>query len=235
MKINGIEFDISKLISQKDLLDHLGCSGSNDHSLDEIRSRYNETFNNELVWIYPISDGVNVGATIVAVKEGFISLPYNTITESDYELFDLERAELLDEDAIRNLIDEWEVFSGKLTAVLDDMLNIICDNRIYTDSANEYVMVLCMVELEDGIDKRQINKMLDFLPENSKYMSIEFHDNNTSAYGFIESDYYQTHDYSTEFISDTVNAILADKFLENNNGIYTTPDDKRFYMNYFND
>jgi hypothetical protein len=124
MKINGIEIDVSRLISKAELLDELACSGASDRSLSDTRNRYNGDFGIELIWRYPISDGVNAGTTIVAVKEGFLSLPYNEMETSDYELFDLERANLLDEDELVNFIDEWKKFSDDLLSSLNDMLKI---------------------------------------------------------------------------------------------------------------
>lgn len=100
---------------------------------------------------------------------------------------------------------------------------------------NTYVMALCMVELESGFDIRQINKMMSVLPKESNYMPVEFHANNTSAYGFIDAEYYQTHEYNTGFINETVNAILEDMSLESPECIYSTPDGQYFYMGYFND
>lgn len=122
----------------------------------------------------------------------------------------------------------------------------VCDefelNRVYGVSVdleippvNTYVMALCMVELEDGLTQDQVCKVLSVLPDSGSYMPIEFHDNNTSAYGFVDSEYYQIHDYTTEFIKDKINAVLDDKRLELPDGTYSTPDGRQFYMGYFND
>jgi len=53
------------------------------------------------------------------------------------------------------------------------------------ENFHDRVMAFCMVKLEDGLSVKQINRLMDALPENKKYMQIEFHENNTSAYGFI--------------------------------------------------
>lgn len=98
-----------------------------------------------------------------------------------------------------------------------------------------YNMVLCIVELERGINTKQISKILDFLDDKREFMPIEFHMNNTSAYGFIDSEYYETHNYSPDFIANTVNTILDDMGLESSDGVYSTSDGHKFYMSYFND
>ena len=100
---------------------------------------------------------------------------------------------------------------------------------------HDRVMALCMVGLEDGLDARQISKLMDALPTDKKYMQIEFHENNTSAYGFIDAEYYGTHNYEPGFISEQIQAILDDVELEKPDGRYMTPDGRQFYMGYFND
>ena len=126
MKINGIEIDSSGLISKDEVLNELADGSASDRDLSDVRGRYFEEFGNELIWRYPISDGVNAGTTIIAVKEGFLSLPYNEMAETEYELFDLERANLLDENELKQFIDDWKSFSDDLMGALGDMLNFIC-------------------------------------------------------------------------------------------------------------
>ena len=97
------------------------------------------------------------------------------------------------------------------------------------------VMSLYMVELEDGLSEKQISKLMETLPAGKKYIPIEFHENNTSAYGYIDAEYYQVHDYKPNFFADRINAILDDMNLENPEGLYLTPDGRHFYMGYFKD
>ena len=105
----------------------------------------------------------------------------------------------------------------------------------YSESMKSCIMVLCMVALEDGITKNKISKMLWLLSSYKEYMPIEFQTDNTAAIGFIESEYYESHDYKPDFIENTVNAILDDINLESPDKIYPAPDEKTFYMDYFND
>jgi len=125
MKINGIEIDVSKLISKNDLLEKLKLYGACDRVLADIREFYDKEFGNELIWRYPICDGVHAGVTIVVVKEGFLSLPYDDIDREDYEIFELEHASLLDEATCKCFIDNWKSFSDDLLGALGDMLSIV--------------------------------------------------------------------------------------------------------------
>ena len=98
-----------------------------------------------------------------------------------------------------------------------------------------YVMALCMVELETGLSKAQVGKVLSMLPDKGDYMPVEFHDNNTSAYGFVSADYYQQYNYEPGPLSEIINPILGDMKLESANGVYKTADGSLFYMGYFRD
>lgn len=95
---------------------------------------------------------------------------------------------------------------------------------------HQYVMVLHIVELEGKLDVKQTNRLLSILPYDERYMSIEFHENNISAYGFVEFKYYHSHDCKPDFISPMIIGILRDRRLESSDGIYTTPDGQKFYM-----
>lgn len=123
MKINGIEIAVSKLLSKQELLDFLKENGESDRALSHIRERYQSEFGNELVWFYPISDGKHMGTFIAAVKEGFISLPYDAADKEDYELLELEDAAMFDEDSLDVFIDDWKLFSDDLLGALGDMLS----------------------------------------------------------------------------------------------------------------
>ena len=96
MKINGIEIDETKLISKQYLIDFLNKTDASDHALMRIREQYQDIFGNELTWRYPISDGAHTGVIIVVVKEGFISLPYDSIDVKGYELFKITSFALTD-------------------------------------------------------------------------------------------------------------------------------------------
>ena len=70
------------------------------------------------------------GVTIVAVKEGFLQLPYDNMEKTEYELFELDKASLLGEDELEQFIHDWKMFS-------DDLLTALCDMQL-TLKSNRY-------------------------------------------------------------------------------------------------
>jgi|GEM_PF-2983036 len=101
-----------------------------------------------------------------------------------------------------------------------------------TDLAEELVMVLGIAPLEQGVSPAQIIWLASMLPPTKFYMPIEFHENNTSAYGFIKDDYYERHNYNSEAFHGLVLPVLND-ILVSNTEYYTTPDNKRVYIGCF--
>ena len=85
-------------------------------------------------------------------------------------------------------------------------------------------MSLLMVPLEEGLTKAQIVKVLKRLPDNVTLMPIEFHANNTSAYGFIISESYEELYYLNEVLASYVEPILEDMELQKPNNIYRVCD-----------
>ena len=124
MLLNGANIDKAKLYTLDSLIGHLKENGESDRALSSIREYYLETFGNELIWRYPLSDGMHAGVVIVAVREGFASLPYDNIDKDEYEIFELGHVKLFDEDALQYFIDDWKVFSDDLLSVLNEMLLI---------------------------------------------------------------------------------------------------------------
>ena len=124
MNINGIEIDASKLFTKQEILDALDEGSGCYVDLEDIRNRYHEMFGNELMWNYPISADLDVGAYIVAVKEGFLCLPYNSVETDIYEVFQAEHAALLDGELLKYFIVQWNTFSADLLGALGDMLSI---------------------------------------------------------------------------------------------------------------
>ena len=121
MVINGIQFDPQQLMSKDELLDFLRENGESDRGLSKIRERHHETYGNELMWRYPISDGMHLGTFIVAVKEGFISLPYDSVDREEGELLELQDASMFDGESMDYFIDDWRSFSDDLLGVMKDM------------------------------------------------------------------------------------------------------------------
>jgi len=125
MTINSIHIDKQKLLSKSEVLECLRENGEDDRALAHIRDYYNNIFGNELTWRYPISDGKFLGTFIIIIKEGFLSLPYDSVEREDGELLELSGAALFDKDAIQCFIDDWRLFSEDLLNAMSDMLHIL--------------------------------------------------------------------------------------------------------------
>lgn len=96
----------------------------------------------------------------------------------------------------------------------------------------KYKLVLWMVQLEEGLSKEQISKIIDLLKEDiSGYMPIEIEgSNNSSAIGFICASYYDELSYSVEQIKATIQPVLDNWDNESDCFEYTMPDGTVIYM-----
>lgn len=123
--INGLKVPFSALYSKKQILDKLRDDGPDDSTLAYFRARYADKFGNELMWLFPITDGIHAGAFIVCCKEGFLYLPWDTRDSEICEILELDDAELLDEGALDAYLKDWKDFSERLSGALTDMLDIV--------------------------------------------------------------------------------------------------------------
>ncbi len=113
------------LMSVEDVLAYLKQNGSTDCTLSDIRLRYYAAYGNELCWRYPISDGIHAGAFILVTKDGYLSLPYNSMDEEDYEILVPEDAVLHDSASLATFLSDWESFSADLTDAMREMHRIL--------------------------------------------------------------------------------------------------------------
>lgn len=113
------------LMSAKDILAYLKDNDSTDCTLSDIRLRYYAAHGNELCWRYPISDGIHAGAFILATKDGYLSLPYNSMDEEDYEILVLDDAVFHDLASLTTFLSDWEDFSADLTDAMREMCRIL--------------------------------------------------------------------------------------------------------------
>jgi len=126
-----------ELYTKDELLKHLRENGESDRALTKVREKYLENFGNELVWRYPVSDGLHAGFLIVVVQEGFLSLPYDIMGRVEGEIFVMERAALLNEDALECFITDWALYSDDLLSALKGMLEEL---RCERDRADKICM-----------------------------------------------------------------------------------------------
>jgi len=125
MTVDGIQIDKGKLLSKDEALDLLFEYGEDYRAMAHLGKYYRSNFGNELVWRYPISDGLHLGTHILIVKEGFLSVPYESINRDDGELLELNAAATFDADDIQFFINDWRSFSDDLLRAMSDMLRIL--------------------------------------------------------------------------------------------------------------
>ena len=113
------------LLSAREVLEYLKDHGGTDCALSDIRLRYYAAHGNELCWRYPISDGIHAGAFILVTKDGYLSLPYNSMDEEEYEILVLDDAVLHDPASLSTFLSDWEDFSADLTDALREMRCIL--------------------------------------------------------------------------------------------------------------
>jgi len=128
MTISGVQIDHEKLMSKNELLDYLRENGEDDKALAKIRENYYEIFENELIWRYPISDGIHLASCIVVVQEGFLNLPYDDVDGHYGELYELDDAKLHDEDSLQLFLDDFKLFADDLISALTSMHAITAKN-----------------------------------------------------------------------------------------------------------
>lgn len=98
-------------------------------------------------------------------------------------------------------------------------------------SFDKYKITLHHVKLEEGLNKTQIINLLDKLEEDDKgYMPIEFHTNNSSAYGFITSSYYEELSFDKSSIAKVIELVLEDWNNEREDKKYKLEDEVFIYM-----
>ena len=112
-------------MSAREVLEYLKENGCTDRTLSDIRLRYYAAHGNELCWRYPISDGIHAGAFILATKDGYLSLPYNSMDEEDYEILVLDDAVFHDPASLTTFLSNWEDFSADLTDAMREMCRIL--------------------------------------------------------------------------------------------------------------
>ena len=124
MILDGIDINPKQLFTRLEVLDILEKDGGTDRGLSIIRNEYDKTFGGELVFRYPIMAGDALGTVIIPVREGFLSIGYNTMNREDYEIYDLDTERLLSERDIEHMKDTWMIYSKGLVSALCGMWDI---------------------------------------------------------------------------------------------------------------
>lgn len=117
----GAYIPVSRLSTQKELLDYLDSHGSTYSDLMNFCDRYLEDFHNSLCWCYPISDGVHMGTYLVPVREGVLNLPYDQVDPEDFEILCLEDSGLCDGQTLSYYLNDWKTYSENLGQALHSL------------------------------------------------------------------------------------------------------------------
>ena len=126
MVLGGIRIYPDKLLSKNEALEMMEAGGATDRALSDIRDEYTNRFCDELVWRYPIMVGDALGAAIIPVKEGFLSIAYDHMNPNDYEIYDLDNVCLLTADELQLMVKEWDSYSRALRLALESMWAYQC-------------------------------------------------------------------------------------------------------------
>lgn len=92
------------------------------------------------------------------------------------------------------------------------------------------VMFLGMTPLDTGITKDGLFRLMQELPTGTDYVPIQFFENNTAAYGFIEREFFEKFDYDPEPLKGFVCPILDDMRLEKPDETYPFAEEMQYRM-----
>lgn len=115
------KLNYDELLSKQEVLNYLQKNGGTDYALSYIRERYLNSYGNELCWQFPISDGIHMGAFLLVVREGYLSLPYDSAEPKEYEILVTADAALHDADSLAVFLSDWTDFSNDLTDALREI------------------------------------------------------------------------------------------------------------------
>jgi len=124
MCFDGITIDRMQLYTQQEVLSILKQGNGSDRDLALIRQEYDKRFGNELIWRYPLMVGDDLGAVLIPVREGFLSIGYNEMSPEEYEIFNLDAVILLSADEIQQMKDDWNSYARGLRTALESMWQI---------------------------------------------------------------------------------------------------------------
>lgn len=158
MNYMGLEIDPEKLISKQELLDRLGNNGANYRALAELRDEQADTFGQELVFRYPLSDGVSLGAYTFPVREGFLWIPFSETLDYEGELLELNLVSLLDGDSCEFLEHEMRGYADSVCEAFRDIRNALCcsaNDQPQNDSSKTTVFIVTDFSTVDNLIELQ--------------------------------------------------------------------------------
>jgi len=124
MMFMGHQIDKAKLMTMDEVVDYLKTHGENYSSLSDIRTRYEEEFGKDLIWNYQHCSDCFPGFFIVPVREGFLSLPYDSVESDAYEIIVADSAALLCAEDLQTLQELYRSYVEALLGTMDEMIAI---------------------------------------------------------------------------------------------------------------
>ena len=135
-KYMNMNLDPATLPSKDDLLARIRADGETDRALADLREEQMETYQNELIWRYPISEGTAAGGFITPVREGILWIPYDEMDREEGEILLLDEACLLTEDACTAFEEDFRYYAAGLCSMLLEAA-AICKQLGSTDDKME--------------------------------------------------------------------------------------------------
>ena len=117
-KYMNMEIDPSDLPTRVELLDRIRRSGGTDRALADIREEQMVNYQNELIWRYPISEGMAAGGFVTPVREGILWIPYDEMEREEGEILLLEDACLLSADDCNAFEEDFRYYADGLCSML---------------------------------------------------------------------------------------------------------------------
>lgn len=108
-----VNFDLLK--TKDEALKYIEANGGNYSALQSFDEKYSPVYQKQLFWHFPIvTDNLFTGTYFLLVREGVLTIPYDTVDEHELEVFCLEDAELCSVEALDNYVREWQDHSDEL-------------------------------------------------------------------------------------------------------------------------
>lgn len=123
-KYMNMELDPSRLPTKQELLDRIREAGGTDRALADLREEQMETYQNELIWRYPISEGTAAGGFVTPVREGILWIPYDEMEREEGEILLLQDACLLSADDCCAFEEDFRFYADGLCAMLREAADI---------------------------------------------------------------------------------------------------------------
>lgn len=123
-KYMNMELDPALLPTKYELLARIRKAGGTDRALSDLREEQMETYQNDLIWRYPISQGTAAGGFVMPVREGILWIPYDEMEREEGEILMLQDACLLDADACSYMADDYQTYAEGLCSMLREAADI---------------------------------------------------------------------------------------------------------------